>query len=198
MIDSYLYIIIALLPLAAMMVVFQTNPYHALVIRGILGAIAALVYSVLGAPDVALTEALVGTLLAITLYAVAVRSSLVLTIGVLQDEIERSDRNPDFQGLVDTIQSSLNPYHVRVKLVPYPNFNQLNKALIQQEIHSTLCLDSTSDSASSLTLDSTSDRTQNDSYQVVTRLNRIYEIVKPSLTSTLVLLNSTDLEEVRS
>jgi putative multicomponent Na+:H+ antiporter subunit B len=62
--DFYLYIIVALLPLAAMMVVFQTNPYHALVIRGVLGAIAALIYSVLGAPDVALTEALVGTLLA--------------------------------------------------------------------------------------------------------------------------------------
>lgn len=32
--DSYLYVIIALLPLAAGMVVTQTNPYHALIIRG--------------------------------------------------------------------------------------------------------------------------------------------------------------------
>ena len=77
--DSYIYMITALLPLAAAMLVFQVSPYHALVIRGVLGAIAALVYTVLGAPDVALTEALVGTLLAITLYAVAVRSSMGLT-----------------------------------------------------------------------------------------------------------------------
>jgi uncharacterized MnhB-related membrane protein len=61
--DSYVYIIVALLPLAASMVVLQVNPYHALVIRGILGAVAALVYAVLGAADVALTEALVGTML---------------------------------------------------------------------------------------------------------------------------------------
>ena len=190
MIDSYLYIIIALLPLAAMMVVFQTNPYHALVIRGVLGAIAALVYSVLGAPDVALTEALVGTLLAITLYAVAVRSSLVLTIGVLQDEFDSSDRNPNFQGLVDTIQTSLDPYYVRVKLVPYSDVGNLNEALIQQEIHSTLYSD--------LIQDSMIAQNQIVSYQLVTRLNRIYEIVKPNLTSNLVLLNSTDLEGVRS
>jgi len=38
--DSYIYGITALLPLAAAMLVFQVNPYHALVIRGILGAIA--------------------------------------------------------------------------------------------------------------------------------------------------------------
>ena len=55
--DSYLYMIVALLPLTALMLTLQVNPYHALVIRGILGAIAALVYVVLGAADVALTEA---------------------------------------------------------------------------------------------------------------------------------------------
>ena len=83
--DSYVYVIVALLPLAAFMLTVQVNPYNALVIRGILGAVAALVYAVLGAADVALTEALVGTMLAITLYAVAVRSSLVMRIGVLKD-----------------------------------------------------------------------------------------------------------------
>ena len=61
--DSYIYAIVALLPLAAVMLTVQVNPYNALVIRGILGAIAALVYAVLGAADVALTEALVGTML---------------------------------------------------------------------------------------------------------------------------------------
>ncbi|MBE9170081.1 DUF4040 domain-containing protein [Pleurocapsales cyanobacterium LEGE 06147] len=84
MTDSYIYVIIALLPLAALMLVFQVNPYHALVIRAILGAVAALVYAVLGAADVALTEALVGTMLAITLYVVAVRSSLVMRLGILK------------------------------------------------------------------------------------------------------------------
>ena len=74
--SSYIVAIVLLLPLSAGLLVSQTNPLHALVIRGILGAIAALVYAVLGAADVALTEALVGTMLSTTLYAVAVRSSM--------------------------------------------------------------------------------------------------------------------------
>ena len=83
--DNYTYVIVALLPLVSLMLVFQTNPYQALVVRAILGAVAALVYAVLGGADVALTEALVGTMLAITLYVVAVRSSLVVRLGVLKE-----------------------------------------------------------------------------------------------------------------
>ena len=74
--SSYIAIVVLLLPLSAGLLVSQSNPFHALVIRGILGAVAALVYAVLGAADVALTEALVGTMLSTTLYAVAVRSSI--------------------------------------------------------------------------------------------------------------------------
>ncbi len=81
--DSWLIAVTALLPLTALMLVFQENPYHALVIRGIIGAVAALLYAILGAADVALTEALVGTMLSLMLYAVAVRSSLVLRFGHL-------------------------------------------------------------------------------------------------------------------
>ena len=93
-IDLASYAIVALLPLSAGMVVLQVNPYHALVIRGILGAVAALVYALMGAADVALTEALVGTMLAITLYAVAVRSSLLMRLGIVQTEVPLPDRVP--------------------------------------------------------------------------------------------------------
>ncbi len=83
--DGYVYAIAVLLPISASMLVFQTNPYKALVLRGILGAVSALVYTVLGAADVALTEALVGAFLATMLYAVAVRASLVLRLGVVAE-----------------------------------------------------------------------------------------------------------------
>jgi putative multicomponent Na+:H+ antiporter subunit B len=91
--DSYIYIITLLLPISALMLVLEVNPYHALVLRGILGAIAALIYTILGAADVALTEALVGTLLATMLCAVAVRSSLVFRLGVLVDQSKLSQEN---------------------------------------------------------------------------------------------------------
>lgn len=73
---SYIALIVLLLPLSGALLVSQKNPFHALVIRGILGAVASLVYAILGAADVALTEALVGTMLSTTLYAIAVRSSM--------------------------------------------------------------------------------------------------------------------------
>ena len=83
--DGYVYAIAVLLPISASMLVSQANPYKALVLRGILGAVSALVYTILGAADVALTEALVGAFLATMLYAVAVRASLVLRLGVVEE-----------------------------------------------------------------------------------------------------------------
>ena len=87
MIDKYIYVIVALLPLTSAILLFETNPYNALILRGILGGVAALVYAVLGAADVALTEALVGTMLAVTLYVIAVRSSLVMRLGIVKEKL---------------------------------------------------------------------------------------------------------------
>ena len=88
MIDKYVYVIVALLPLTSAILLFETNPYNSLILRGILGGVAALVYAVLGAADVALTEALVGTMLAVTLYVIAVRSSLVMRLGIVKEKLD--------------------------------------------------------------------------------------------------------------
>jgi putative multicomponent Na+:H+ antiporter subunit B len=107
--DSYVYAIAVMLPISASMLVFQTNPYHALVTRGILGAISALVYTILGAADVALTEALVGAFLATMLYAIAVRSSLVLRLGVVEEiEIVR-DLEAEFNKIDNPFTQLENP-----------------------------------------------------------------------------------------
>lgn len=89
MTDLYIYIIAALLPLTAYLTVVQSNPYQVMIMRGILGSIAALLYAIWGAADVALTEALMGTLLAVTLYAITVRSSLVMNLGVIEAEYQQ-------------------------------------------------------------------------------------------------------------
>ena len=72
--------IAALLPLVAVLMVSQSNPYQTLPLRGAFGSVAMLLYGLLGAPDVALTEAMVGTLLSTTLYVIALRSSMTLRI----------------------------------------------------------------------------------------------------------------------
>ena len=100
--------ITALLPLTALLLVSQSNPYQTLVLRGILGSVATLLYALLGAPDVALTEALVGTLLSTTLYAIALRSSMVLRL-----EDRRAGADADSDAL---LQDWIAGLHLRLRL----------------------------------------------------------------------------------
>ena len=167
--DSYLYGIVALMPIAASMLVFQANPYHALVIRGILGAVSALIYAVLGAADVALTEALVGTLLAVMLYAIAVRSSLVMRLGVLDSESERSDRMGQ---LLDDLRRVFDKYHLRLELVPYATSQALERALLDKEIHA-VCLPQIDRAVP---------------YQTTTRVQRLYDIMQGEMASAVTSL----------
>ncbi|MEA5469210.1 DUF4040 domain-containing protein [Spirulina sp. 06S082] len=173
--ESYIYAIAALLPLTAIMLVLQVNPYSALVIRGILGAVAALLYAVLGAPDVALTEALVGTMLAITLYAVAVRSSMVMRLGVLAKEGEDGSRGE----LMTALRRIVNKRQMRLELVSYVEEEELRAALQDKDIHGT-CL------------------REGESYSIVMRLQRLYQMVETepiALPITLTCTENSDLQE---
>ena len=184
MIDNYIYIIVALLPLAALMVVFQVNPYHALIIRAILGAVAALVYAVLGAADVALTEALVGTMLAITLYVVAVRSSLVMRLGILQNS--QTEEEIYWQELIKNLRKVINQHHLRLELVEYPDTKTLNQALVAKEVHGT-CIKSEQTAPDYEPI-----------YHATIRVRRLFEIVKTELTFpsiTLTHINVATTEE---
>ncbi|OIP77852.1 MAG: hypothetical protein AUK48_03170 [Oscillatoriales cyanobacterium CG2_30_44_21] len=180
--DGYVYAIALLLPISALMLVSQTNPYNALVLRGILGAMSALIYTILGAADVALTEALVGSFLATMLYAVAVRSSLVLRLGVIEnvaiahDLAEEIDKltetsvtdhdDPDlgFKKLIEALNNTFSKHYMRVELVPYSNVLELEQALVERDVHATLY--------SSNTI------AESQSYQIKIRLNRLYEIIQ--------------------
>lgn len=174
--DSYIYAIVALMPLAAVMLTVQVNPYNALVIRGILGAIAALVYAVLGAADVALTEALVGTMLAIMLYAVAVRSSLVMRLGVLNESVGKADDQHPLAQLIADLKAIANKYHLRLELVPYPDSISLSQALMDKEVHATCVERSQSMSADA--------ETTGQPYQTAVRIRRLYTILQNELTSS--------------
>lgn len=173
--DSYIYVIVALLPLAASMVVVQANPYHALVVRGILGAVAALVYGILGAADVALTEALMGTMLAMTLYAIAVRSSLVMRLGVLKEESFETDKH----SLIDDLRVVFNKHHLRLELVPYADRQDLHQALLNKEIHAT-CARS---------------KNEQQPYRTETRIRRLYEIMQTELSTPATVLTYISVPE---
>ncbi|MDJ0676233.1 MAG: DUF4040 domain-containing protein [Calothrix sp. MO_167.B42] len=181
--DSYIVAITVLLPLTACILVLQVNPYHALVIRGILGAVAALVYALFGAADVALTEALVGTMLSITLYAVAVRSSLSMRLGVLEDESKANTQS--FEELLGGLRKTLSKYHMRVEVLTYTNIPALQTALMAKEIHTTYVSSEHLidwDSLQSLPLP---DKPLN---QIQTRIQRLYDIMHRELSPDLANL----------
>lgn len=165
MTDYYLYIIMAMLPLTAVMLVTQVNPYNALVIRGVLGAVAVIVDAILGAADVALTEALMGTMLSVTLYVVAVRSSLVLRLGVIDSEENLENKDGNFQEIIDDYRRIFQEHYMRIELVSYATHQCLEKALAEKEVHAT-CAPLIEDNQPEL------------NYQTAIRVERIYNIIE--------------------
>lgn len=178
--DIALVAIAVLLPLTAYMTVAQVNPYHALVIRGIMGAVAALVYASFGAADVALTEALVGTMLSITLYAVAVRSSMTMRLGILETDVPRKPKRPtssapasDLDRAVAAIRTALSPHHVRLEITTYSSPQSLQTALIDREIHGTCVAIAATHSPHT--------------HHFKTRVRRLHDIIQPEIPETVRL-----------
>lgn len=174
--ESYLYIIVALLPLTAGMLVTQTNPYHALILRGVLGAVAVMVDAVLGAADVALTDALMGTMLSVMLYAIAVRSSLVLRLGVIENQETEENQNSNLQKLINELRNIVNKHYLRLELVTYNSEKSLEQALLEKEVHA-IC--------TPLEIGEQAEAT----YQTTIRVQRIYNIIKNELSSNNTTLN---------
>lgn len=195
-IDSYVYFIVALLPLAALMLVLQVNPYQALVIRAILGAISALVYAVLGSADVALTEALVGTMLAVTLYVIAVRSSLVMRLGI----IEGMQTEPEgyFTEIITNIKKIIDRYYLRLEIVEYPSLQDLKQGLLAKEVHA-ICSKRESKLMAEKDIAEEVEQTKQtkQTYETAIRVHRLFEIIQteaslPDTTLTYVTVANTE------
>jgi putative multicomponent Na+:H+ antiporter subunit B len=198
MIDKYIYVIVALLPLSALMLVTQKNPYHALVIRGILGAVAALIYAILGAGDVALTEAMVGTMLAVTLYVIAVRSSLIMRLGILESDTEKNNSfstNSYLEELIADVKKVVNKYHLRLQVVQYPNLKALQQGLEKKEVHA-ICT-----KQKILATPESNNKTAIETkqiYNTAIRVQRLFEIMQSELSfpeTTLTYVTVADLEK---
>lgn len=187
--DGYVLVIVLLLPLTAGLVVTQVNPYQALVMRGILGAVVVLVYALFGAADVALTEALVGTMLSVTLYAIAVRSSLRMRLGLLEGATPpaTADSSQPSAQLLSALRLPLRKHHLHLELVTYPHPQALHAALMAQEVHG-ICLPVTSPSpdpdpalASSGSSAPAAGPESLPLYQIQTRVQRLYDILQGHL-----------------
>ena len=74
-----------ILPVLGILLIRNESPIRGLIYRSFLGSIAALIYASVGAPDVALTEVLVGTLLSAILYIITIRACYTVRIVIPKD-----------------------------------------------------------------------------------------------------------------
>ena len=97
-----------ILPVLGVLLIKTESPIRGLIYRSFLGSIAALIYASVGAPDVALTEVLVGTLLSAILYIITIRACYTVLI------IKPKDFNISEKNLVE-ISDIFNELHLQVK-----------------------------------------------------------------------------------
>ncbi len=111
-----------ILPFLGIFLIRSKSPIKALIYRSFLGSIAALIYSLIGAPDVALTEVLVGTLLSTLIYIVSIRGCYSLILLVKEDELIDNTIYEDFKLAISELH-----LHLVVKKVKELNFDEKEK-----------------------------------------------------------------------
>ena len=97
-----------ILPVLGVLLIKTESPIRGLIYRSFLGSIAALIYASVGAPDVALTEVLVGTLLSAILYIITIRACYTVLI------IKPKDFHISEKNLIQ-ISDIFNELHLQVK-----------------------------------------------------------------------------------
>lgn len=97
-----------ILPILGVLLIRTESPIRGLIYRSFLGSIAALIYAVVGAPDVALTEVLVGTLLSAILYIITIRACYTIIIIKSKDYELKEDHKK-------YIESMFHELHLQVK-----------------------------------------------------------------------------------
>lgn len=113
-----------ILPILGVLLIKTQSPIRGLIYRSFLGSIAALIYAVVGAPDVALTEVLVGTLLSAILYIITIRACYTIIIIKEEDYILNVD-------LKQHIEELFHELHLQVK---YLNQNFSDKEIDYDEL----------------------------------------------------------------
>ena len=96
-----------ILPFLGILLIKSNSPTQALIYRSFLGSIAALIYSLVGAPYVSLTEVLVGTLLSTLIYIVSIRGCYSLVLLIKED-----DEIDNF--IFESFKKALNELHINL------------------------------------------------------------------------------------
>jgi putative multicomponent Na+:H+ antiporter subunit B len=104
---AFLFPFELLLPILGLLLIQSESPINSLIYRSFLGSIAALIYALVGAPDVALTEVMVGTLLSSLIYIVTIRSCYTVVVIV-------NRHSPPSQPTKNNLRLIFNELHLKI------------------------------------------------------------------------------------
>ena len=96
-----------LLPILGILLIRSYSPINSLIYRSFLGSIAALIFALTGAPDVALTEVMVGTLLSSLLYIVTIRSCYSIVVIVDENNPPSTAKKLYFKSIFSELHLSI-------------------------------------------------------------------------------------------
>jgi len=129
-IDVVGIVIVLLLPITAIMTIVQRRLLHAVISRAIFGISASLVYMYLKAPDVAITEALMGAILVTLLYVIAIKSSGIVRVGFVPVHMLMEKVKDEMQGVeAEILKRFFTHHHLKYRLVEFENQRELIQAL---------------------------------------------------------------------
>ena len=109
--------VVLLLPITAIMTIVQKRLLHAVISRAVFGISASLVYMYLKAPDVAITEALMGAILVTLLYVIAIKSSGIVRVGFVPVHMLIEKVKDEMQGVeAEILKKFFTLHHLKYRL----------------------------------------------------------------------------------
>ena len=120
---------VLLIPFLALITLGEKHLLHAIIARGMLGVAAAIAYALIGAPDVALTEALMGALLVTLLYVVVFTSTGEFRVGYVElPPLVHTDKEKPQGFMVDLLEAFAGSAGIKARFVLFENGESLKEA----------------------------------------------------------------------
>jgi len=124
--DALIVLLILSLPVMAFLILREKHILHAIIGRGMLGIVAAVAYALLGAPDVAVTEALMGALLVTLLYVVVFVSAGEFRVGYVELPPLIQHKREELEGyMVELLRAFGSSVGLTPRFIPFSNREEL-------------------------------------------------------------------------
>ena len=120
----------ALIPILSILTLREGHILHAIIGRGMLGMAAAIAYALMGAPDVAVTEALMGAFLVTLLYVVVFSTAGEFRVGYVETPVlvYKGEKRPE-GSLVDLLADFGKTAGIQPNFIPFESRETLLEAV---------------------------------------------------------------------